>query len=77
MAQRIEAISPTPSRHSKYPWEEWADGGVWLLRRGEDFDCLARNMRAQAAVYAYRNNLTLTSHVHEDELEVQFLTRHG
>lgn len=29
----------------RYPWTEWADGGVWEIRRGEDYDVATENMR--------------------------------
>jgi hypothetical protein len=30
----------------KYDWETWANGKVWLLRQGEDFDVSLRSFSA-------------------------------
>ncbi len=35
---------------SKYPFDDWLDGRVWLLRYQSDFTCLAMSM--QSLVYA-------------------------
>ena len=29
----------------KYPWTEWADGSVWRITRGVDYDVATENMR--------------------------------
>src|SRR6201999_1284584 len=29
----------------RYPWAEWADGSVWQIERGVDFDTTTENMR--------------------------------
>lgn len=31
---------------SKYPFEDWLDGRVWLLRYQADFTCLAMSMQS-------------------------------
>jgi hypothetical protein len=46
MADRIQdfpAEERPPTR--RYPWKEWADGSVWRLVRGEDFDQLTDQFR--------------------------------
>lgn len=47
MAKRLDEF-PDERRRGKYPWHEWFDGGVWLLRQGEDFQTSAASMRATA-----------------------------
>src|SRR3954467_4649728 len=46
MAKRLDQFpgddAPAPRR---YPWPEWTDGGVWEIRRGEDYDASTENMR--------------------------------
>jgi hypothetical protein len=32
----------------KYDWETWANGKVWLLRQGEDFDVSPKSFVAHA-----------------------------
>lgn len=46
MARRL---SEFPGDHrvgkAKYPWDEWTDGSVWEIRRGDDYDVATENMR--------------------------------
>jgi hypothetical protein len=35
-------------RSSKYPWGDWLDGRVWLLRAHHDFMCLLSSLQSQA-----------------------------
>ncbi len=47
----------------KYPWDEWTDGQVWQIVRGEDFDIRTSVMRthlsgiARTRKLAYRSTL--------------------
>ena len=46
----------------RYPWEQWSDGNVWHLRRGEGDDADYRTDQAiinAAQQYAHRHNLRL------------------
>jgi hypothetical protein len=43
MAKRLDSFPDGASR--RYPWTEWTDGGVWEIRRGEDYDAATENMR--------------------------------
>jgi hypothetical protein len=47
MAERtgIEEIPRTSGRVAIYPWNDWLDGGVWRLRRGEDYEPTDQVMR--------------------------------
>ena len=41
MARRLKDdynFGGTRGRHDLYPWDEWLDGSVWRIRRGEDFE---------------------------------------
>ena len=46
MARRVERfekdVQEAPRR---YPWEQWCDGSIWEIRRGEDYDVPTENMR--------------------------------
>jgi hypothetical protein len=46
MARRLDAFphEPTGPRR-RYPWHEWTDGGIWEIRRGDDYDVATENMR--------------------------------
>lgn len=47
MARRLEAFpEERPSSGSgRYPWRDWTDGGVWEIRRGDDYNVTTENMR--------------------------------
>jgi hypothetical protein len=46
MAKRLDKFPGQPDGgRSKYPWGEWADGSVWEIRQGEDYDVATENMR--------------------------------
>jgi len=37
-----------------YPWDEWSDGQIRILRKGTDFDCEADSIQNGIYVYARR-----------------------
>jgi hypothetical protein len=46
MAKRLEAFpGEGPRGQRRYPWDEWIDGSIWEIRRGEDYDVPTENMR--------------------------------
>ena len=46
MARKLEAFpGDRPTQQRRYPWDEWTDGSVWEIRRGEDYDAATENMR--------------------------------
>lgn len=51
----------------KYPWDDWLDGSVWLLRRGEDFSTSILSFRATASTMAKRSGKKLRSRAVSDE----------
>lgn len=57
---------------AKYPWEQWTDGRVWLLKRGEDFKtgltsfagaCYQRAHRDRRQVRLRKNEAEGTVHL--------------
>jgi hypothetical protein len=58
---------PEPKRRGKYPWEEWLDGSVWLLRHGEDYETSSASMRAIATSAAKTAGKRLRTQVTEDD----------
>jgi hypothetical protein len=41
---------------ARYPWNEYLDGGVWELTRGEDFDCSVKSLQGAARNQAGRRS---------------------
>jgi hypothetical protein len=50
MARRLEAF-PAP-KGARYPWDQWLDGSVWELVRGEDYQSKLSTLRANAQIQA-------------------------
>jgi hypothetical protein len=40
---------PGDTKRGKYPWDEWLDGKVRVLRKGEHYDTTTGSMRATAS----------------------------
>lgn len=46
MGRRLDSFpGDQQPRQRRYPWNEWADGGVWEIRKGADYDVDTENMR--------------------------------
>ena len=58
MARVLQNYEFTPRRWSIYNWEKWADGRIWQVVKGKDFQS-ANGFRSSALGYARRNGLTL------------------
>ena len=58
---------PVQSRRGKYPWEEWLDGQVRLLRKGEQYTTSTETMRAVASNAAKKAGKRLRSKVTKDD----------
>lgn len=41
MAKKLKAFEfkSRGGRAVHYPWDEWADGSIWQVKKGEDFFC--------------------------------------
>jgi hypothetical protein len=74
MARQLESF-PAPSTR-QYPWEEWLDGGVWELSRGEDFSAkpatLISNARSQAKRRGGNLRTRLVGEVGREAIVLQF-----
>jgi hypothetical protein len=54
MAKKIEKHK---FRSSKYDWDNWLDGDIWVLTQGEDFEVELSTMRSTILGAAYRKGL--------------------
>lgn len=52
MARKLEAFPSATG--ARYPWDEWLDGSVWELVRGDDFNAKTATFRANAQIQAKR-----------------------
>jgi len=76
MATELNAM-PHPSRtggqNRIYPWDEWANGSVWQVKRGEDFHVSPGTFRGNVAVTARRRGLRAVTSINGDVVTFQFL----
>jgi len=49
-----------------YPWDQWLDGQIWLLRRGVDYTCTTTAMRAQYGMRCNAGHIAYRTHQTSD-----------
>jgi hypothetical protein len=61
MGQRLDffefAHRPPVGRPAKYPWAEWADGSIWQILQGRDYDVATRSI--QASLFSHASYIDL------------------
>jgi hypothetical protein len=55
------------SNAARYPWDEYLDGSVWELTRGEDFRCSVRSIQGAARAQANRRRGTVRMRTRRSE----------
>lgn len=71
MARRLDGF-PTngASPQRRYPWDEWTDGSVWEIRRGDDYDVATENMRVNLHIKAEAKVMKVrTRKLHDEQGE--------
>ena len=58
-------------RRTIYPWDEWLDGQIWQLTRGEDFKCKVLSFRMAAKYAAVTRGLNVDVQVRGDTVTIQ------
>jgi hypothetical protein len=75
MAERISACDATfrfRGAPSIYPWDQWADGSMWHLRRDTDYKISTKAFRDVCYVHARRNGLKVHTRETDHGLVVTF-----
>ena len=57
MARKLDQFPLSAA--ARYPWDEYMDGSVWELIRGEDFQCSVRSIQGAARAQANRRRGTV------------------
>src|SRR5205807_7216274 len=60
MARRVESFEEGRAIR-RYPWDEWTDGSIWEIERGEDYDVATENMRVNLHMRAKQDVKKLRS----------------
>jgi hypothetical protein len=81
MAKKVDAF-PDQARSSKYPWDEWLDGGVWELVPGKDFEAKPMTFRSAAIAQAKTRGGKVRTRImnrdgHAEKMYVQFFREGG
>lgn len=68
MAEKLGEFPPAGNRR-KYPWEDWLNGEIWMLRRGTDFDADVQiwSVRSAATMYAHRHGLRIRTSIWDND----------
>jgi len=72
MARTLDTFPALPSQ-ARHAWDEWLDGRVWRLARGEDFSGKAKTLVQNARGQAKRRGGTVRTRLLDEEtVVVQF-----
>lgn len=78
MSQRVSELPPANAgRKAIYPWDEWLDGSVWLLKQGEDFQTSVNAFRATAHVAGKRRGVKVATRKRDEGLYIQAFESDG
>jgi len=62
---------------SSYPWDDWADGSIWQLTKGEDFTAKPQTVAQQARKWAKANGFKVhvSAEKDGDKVVLQFVRK--
>ena len=73
---RVLAALPQRTRQSRYDWGRWADGQIWELTAGTDFQSTERQLRTACYLHAFRKGMKATVRkIGPGVLAIQFAAR--
>jgi hypothetical protein len=59
--------------NTRYPWGEWADGNIWRVYKGEDFQVEPSAFRASVYVHAAANGMKARTNVDGNAVTFQLI----
>jgi hypothetical protein len=77
MAELLKEMPKRRGRGQVHPWDEWADGRVWKVKQGEDFQSAVESFRTQLYGKARALGKKLDIFVEADSVTFQFLEQDG
>ena len=77
MAKTIESFPTNFDKRNKYPWHEWANGQIWQVVRGVDFETSSRGFSNLVYVTARRNGKLSRAVIDGDTVTFQFYEVNG
>lgn len=68
MAKVLKEYERTPpGRPAIYPWDDWLDGRIWMIKQGEDFDSDINAMSEHIRRTAQRRGIVISVYMHDEE----------
>jgi hypothetical protein len=58
---------------TKYPWNKWLDGRIWILVKDKDFKIQCESIRIIAINYARDQGLAVRTRVQGDKVYIQMI----
>jgi hypothetical protein len=77
MAKILKEFPEGIVERGRYPWDEWLDGQIRLLKQGVDFKCKATSFVCIAHVAAARRGGKLNTTRRGDGVVIQFVASNG
>jgi hypothetical protein len=76
MAEKIaqftaDPVTPQAKNSQGFPWDQWADGSIWVVRQGEDYTS-QRGMLAALTKKGLKTGKTVRFVRHEGAIEFSF-----
>ena len=71
MSRVLKDYDWSESRRMKYPWNDWLDGRVWEIERGEDFVVDAEQMRKNIYNAAWTRGLAVRTGRKKNKIVLQ------
>lgn len=75
MARQLRRGVQLLKQKPKYDWNNWTNGRVWELKKGEDFHNNPTSFRTLIYNVAVRRNMIVSTSVDGDSIYLQFATK--
>jgi hypothetical protein len=59
------------TKTSKYPWDKWFDGQIWVLEEGVDFDRDPQGFRVTVLIRGRKRGLEIRTAIRDGDVIVQ------
>lgn len=66
MAETLTSYEFSRKRASKYPWQQWTDGQVWVATEGTDFTVTPAMFRASLYRVARQYDVVVRTSIRDD-----------
>ena len=75
MGKVLKSFEFTNQSRDKYPWDKWADGQIWQITKGQDFEVDIQAMRSMLHNRSRYHGMLLRTKIDGDTLTFQFVEK--